>query len=90
MTVNQTLVQQVQDIPTTASTTPTSSTKASDGTVTNNFIANRYTRFEMIVFNLCAGYAASDKDFRTDQDFASQACRLARAIAYEMDKYATP
>jgi len=90
MTVNPDLVQLGQDIPPSAAENPTSSTTAADVAVLNNFIANRYTRFEMIVFNLCAGYAASDtKEFRTDQEFAERVTTLARAIAYKMEEYGT-
>lgn len=55
--------------------------------VLNFQMANKDTRFENLVFAITQGYAAGSKTFQTDQDFAKQACDLARSIAFQMDKY---
>lgn len=53
----------------------------------NYYLTNKDTRFENLVFAITAGYASSPEFWRTDQEFATRACNLARAIAYEMAKY---
>jgi hypothetical protein len=89
-----------RDIPVSAADNPSTTTAAADVTevvvtagsvrnITNMFKTNRYTVFEMLVFNISDGFTASQKQFKSDEDFARQACSLARAIAYEMEKYGT-
>lgn len=55
--------------------------------VLNMQLANKDTRFENLVFAITSGYASTSELWRTDQEFAQRACALARAIAYEMEKY---
>jgi hypothetical protein len=68
-------------------------TTVTDMWIRNNVVnvqfANKDTRFENLVFAITAGYASSPEFWRTDTEFAVRACNLARAIAYEMAKYAT-
>lgn len=98
MADNQIRVLNTQDLPDSAANNPTSSTSAADATqvavaagfvrnVDNVFFTNRFTRFESLVFEITGGFAASQKGFKSDEDFAKQACDLARAIAFEMAKY---
>ena len=55
----------------------------------NYYMTNKDTRFENLVFAITAGYASSPEFWRTDAEFASRACALARSIAYEMAKFET-
>lgn len=55
----------------------------------NYYLTNKDTRFENLVFAITAGYASSPEFWRTDAEFASRACALARSIAYEMAKFET-
>lgn len=86
------------DIPDSAAVNPDTTVSAGDVSqvvvaagsvrnVDNIFITNRYTRFESLVFAITTGFASSSKSFKSDQDFAEQACALARAIAFQMTKY---
>ena len=57
--------------------------------VINFQMANKDTRFENMVFAITSGYAASGRVFQTDDEFAKAACSLARAIAFQMEKYSS-
>lgn len=95
---SQDVVLLTRDIPLAAATNPTTGVTASDVTtvvvaagstrnVDNMFMTNRFTVFEELVFEIAGGFTASGKQFKGDQDFAMQACTLARAVAFEMQKY---
>jgi len=75
-----------EDIPETAATNPDASGTLA-ATVQEMYLQNRFTRFEMLTFAVTQGYLASNKYFKSDQEFAKQAVTLARAIAYQMDNY---
>lgn len=75
-----------EDIPdSSAENPPLTGTPAA--TVQEMYVQNRFTRFEMLTFAVTQGYLASNKYFKSDQEFAKSAITLARAIAYQMDKY---
>lgn len=75
-----------QDIPDSAATNP-AMTGTPAATVQEMYVQNRFTRFEMLTFAVTQGYLASNKYFKSDQEFAVSAITLARAIAYQMEKY---
>lgn len=77
-----------RDIPATASALGDVGATTAVAGVTNYYMTNRLTFFEELVIAITDGFAASStKTFNTDQEFAERALALARAIAYERDKY---
>ncbi len=79
-------VIEAYDIPTTAADNP-AITGTPAATVQEMYLQNRFTRWEMLTFAVTEGYCSSNKYFKSDQEFAKSAVALARAVAYEMDKY---
>jgi hypothetical protein len=75
------------DIPKSAAVLQEVAKKTVDIGVTNYFMTNRLTFFEELVIAITDGYAASGREFPTSEAFAQEACKLARMIAYERDKY---
>lgn len=78
-------VLDTEDIPSTAAENP-DITGTPAATVQEMYVQNRFTRFEMLVFAITQGYA-SGRTFESDAAFAKGACDLARAIAFQMEKY---
>ena len=76
------------DIPANAANLGDVSSTTAVAGVTNYYMTNRLTFFEELVIAITAGFAANSARLNgTDQEFAERACALARAIAYERNKY---
>lgn len=80
-------VLQDLDIPLTASVLQDVGATTATVGVTNYYLTNKNTLFQDLVIAITSGYAASGRVFKNDAEFASSACNLARAIAYEAPKY---
>jgi hypothetical protein len=77
-----------QDIPENAANLGGVSNTTAVAGVTNYYMTNRLTFFEELVIAITDGFAANSARLNgTDQEFAARACALARAIAYERNKY---
>ena len=77
------------DIPASAAVLAPAVDPGAVTNLTQMYMTNRLTFFEELVIAITQGYAANGKTIGagTPAEFASSACALAQAIAYERDKY---